>query len=165
MTDHVFSIAGSTARASHFAAGPWDPRLQHGGAPSALVAWAAERVETPGPMRIARLTVELLRPVPVGDLSIDTEVLRQGRKIQLVQVRLLADGTEVTRAVVLKVRTADMAVPDGVGMPPLAAPLPENVAVGTMGIPAAENFAANFEMRRIAGGFADSTGRSSPASQ
>lgn len=155
MTDHVFSIDGSTARATRFAAGPWDPRMQHGGAPSALVAWAAERVETPAPMRIARLTIELLRPVPVAELTIDTEVLRQGRKIQLVQVRLLADGTEVTRAVVLKLRTAQLPVPDGVALPLLTAPLPENVAVGTMGIPAAENFAANFELRRIAGGFAD----------
>ena len=155
MTDYVFSIDGSTARATRFAAGPWDPRMQHGGAPSALVAWAAERGETPAPMRIARLTIELLRPIPVAELTIDTEVLRQGRKIQLVQVRLLADGTEVTRAVVLKLRTAELPVPDGVGLPPLTAPLPENVAVGTMGIPAAENFAANFELRRIAGGFAD----------
>lgn len=155
MTDYVFAIDGSTARATRFAAGPWDPRLQHGGAPSALVAWAAEQVETPAPMRIARLTVELLRPVPVGELAIETDVLRQGRKIQLVQVRLLAEGTEVTRAVVLKVRTSSLPLPDGAGMPALAAPEPEAIPASGMGIPTAENFGANFDMRRLAGGFAE----------
>ena len=45
-------------------------------------------------MRVARLTVDLLRPVPVATLDIETEVVREGRKIQLLQVRLLHEGKD-----------------------------------------------------------------------
>ena len=155
MSEFVYAVDGPIVRPTRYAAGPWDPRLQHGGAPSALAAWAAEKVGTPVPMRLARLTVELLRPVPVAELTIETDVLRQGRKIQLVQVRLFAGGVEVTRATALKVRAVDMPLPGDVGMPMRPAPLPESVPASDMGISAAENFASNFELRRIAGGFAD----------
>ena len=51
--------------------------------------WAAERIPTPVAMRVARVTVDLMRPVPVAPLTIESEVLREGRKIQLCAVRLL----------------------------------------------------------------------------
>jgi acyl-coenzyme A thioesterase PaaI-like protein len=34
-------------------------------------------------MRVARVTVDLMRPVPLKPLTLETEVLREGRKIQL----------------------------------------------------------------------------------
>ncbi len=55
--------------ATELARGPWDPNAQHGGAPAALMARAIERHE-PGPAsHVARLTIELLRPVPIGPLD------------------------------------------------------------------------------------------------
>ena len=156
MNDFAYAIDGETVSVSPLAAGPWDPRLQHGGAPSSLAVWAAEQVPTPVPMRVARVTVDLFRPVPVAELSIETTMLREGRKIQLLQVRLLAAGSEVTRALVLKVRTADQPLPGTIGLPPLEAPMPEDVKGAGMGLPAGSiNFGANFDIRRISGGFAD----------
>ncbi|MEH3048543.1 thioesterase family protein [Sphingomonas adhaesiva] len=152
--DAIFVREGGGVRATRFAAGPWNPDLQHGGAPSALVVWAAEQVPAAAPMRVARVTVELLRPVPVGALDIATDVLREGRKIQLVQVRLLAAGKEVTRAVVLRLRVDAVALPDDVAMPAVDS-APEDVAddgLGTGLIPGV-TFAANFDMKRIRGGF------------
>jgi hypothetical protein len=61
-------------------------------------------------MQVARITVDLLRPVPIAPLSIHADVIRQGRKIQLVAIRLAVGGTEVVRATVLKVRSIDLAV-------------------------------------------------------
>lgn len=154
--DAIFIPERDALRATDYAAGPWHPALQHGGAPSALAVWAAERVATPVSMRVARVTVELLRPVPVAALHIATEVIRQGRKIQLVQVRLLHDGTEVTRALVLRVRTADTPLPDGAALPALDT-APEDVAPDrdTFGAEGARNFGANFEVRRLRGGFGE----------
>lgn len=155
MSNAIFVREGTAFLATPFAAGPWHPGLQHGGAPSALVAWAAEQVETAAPMRVARVTVELLRPVPVGRLEIATEVIRDGRKIQLVQVKLLHEGKEVTRANVLRVRVADEPLPAGSQMP-RAAGSPHNVAEDDQfrdSLPGAVNFGANFDMRRIRGGF------------
>src|ERR1700737_380418 len=90
--DAVYRVDGNRVVTSPDAAGPWDPRMQHGSAPAALVVWAAEALPTPVPMHIARVTIDLMRPVPVAPLTIETEVLREGRKIQLCAIRLLADA-------------------------------------------------------------------------
>ena len=94
----IYRVDGHRVVTSPDAAGPWDPRMQHGAAPAALVVWAAEAIPTPQPMRIARVTIDLMRPVPVAPLTLETEVLREGRKIQLCAVRLLADGVVVVGA-------------------------------------------------------------------
>ncbi len=122
----VFRVEGDRVTTSPHAAGPWDATMQHGGAPAALVTWVAEQMPAPVPMRVARLTLNLMRPVPVAPLTIEREVLRQGRKIQLCAVRLLADGKEVVRASVLKVRHEAQALPDDVVETPLDIPLPEH---------------------------------------
>src|SRR4051812_23576348 len=95
-------------------------------------------------MRVARLTVELLRPVPVAPLELRVAALREGRKIQLVEVRLLHDGKEVVRGTVLKARTEAMELPRGPVLPPLAAPPPAGVAADPD-----FGFAAGFELRRL----------------
>src|SRR5437879_13519710 len=100
--DAIFRVDGHRVVTGPKAAGPWDRRMQHGSAPASLVTWAAERIPTPVPMDIARVTIDLMRPVPVAPLTIATEVLREGSKIQLCEVRLLADGVQVVGATVLK---------------------------------------------------------------
>src|SRR6187431_3191608 len=109
--DAIFRVDGNRVLTSPDAAGPWDPRMQHGSAPSALVVWAAEAIPTPVPMHITRVTIDLMRPVPVAPLSIETEILREGRKIQLCAIRLLADGVVVVAASVLKIKTQTLALP------------------------------------------------------
>ena len=65
----IYRIDGNIAHTSETAGGPWDPKLQHGAAPSSLICWAVERLPTPVPMRVARITVDLMRPVPVAPLA------------------------------------------------------------------------------------------------
>jgi Acyl-CoA thioesterase N-terminal domain/Acyl-CoA thioesterase C-terminal domain len=97
--------------ATELARGPWDPNAQHGGAPSALLARAIERHE-PGPAtHVARLTIELLRPVPLGPLEVRTRTLRPGKKVQLVEAALVVDGAEVARAVGLRMREKPLDLP------------------------------------------------------
>src|ERR1700740_90356 len=100
----IYRVDGKHVVTSPDAAGPWDPRMQHGSAPAAFVGWAAEATPTREPMQIARVTIDLMRPVPVAPLTLETEVLREGRKIQLCAVRLLADGVLTVGATVLKIR-------------------------------------------------------------
>ena len=50
----IYSVDGPTAETSAFAGGPWDPKLQHGAAPSSLICWAVENLPSPVPMRVAR---------------------------------------------------------------------------------------------------------------
>jgi hypothetical protein len=98
--------------------GPWSPDAQHGGPVSALLAGAVESVPAPVPMQVVRLTVELLRPVPLLPLTVTTSVTRPGKKVQLVDASLTADGTEVARARGLRIRVADVDVPEQEASPP-----------------------------------------------
>jgi len=93
--DAIFRVDGNRVLTSPDAAGPWDPGMQHGSAPASLVVWAAEAIPTPVPMRIARVTIDLMRPVPVAPLTLETEVLREGplgQGLAYRRVEPLADG-------------------------------------------------------------------------
>jgi hypothetical protein len=123
--ESIFRVDGDRVSVSPYAAGPWDATMQHGSAPASLVVWAAERIATSAPMRIARVTIDLMRPVPLKPLTLETEVLREGRKIQLCAVRLRADGVLVVAATVLKMRITSEALPGDVSGPKLELPSPD----------------------------------------
>jgi len=148
----IYRVDGATAETSAFAGGPWDPALQHGAAPSSLICWAAERLPSPAPMRVARVTVDLMRPVPVAPLAIETEVLREGRKIQLVAIRLLAGGKEVVRATALRIRTDPREMPAIAGGPSVELPLPEHCTAPEF-FATQTPFLKGIEMRVAKGGF------------
>jgi hypothetical protein len=97
--------------------GPWDPRAMHGGAPSALFAHACE-THDPGPASfVARITVELLRPVPLVPLTLHARTIRPGKKVQWLEAALLdGDEREVARATVLRLRTTDVDTTGSVGI-------------------------------------------------
>src|SRR5258708_33905698 len=88
--DAIYRVDGDRVVTSPNAAGPWDAGMQHGSAPAALVVWAAEAIATPVPMHIARVTIDLMRPVPVAPLTVRSEVLREGRRIQLCAINRFA---------------------------------------------------------------------------
>ena len=121
----IYRVDGHRVEVSPNAAGPWDPRMQHGSAPAGLAVWAAEAVLAPVPMRVARVTIDLMRPVPLEPLALETEVLREGRKIQLCAVRLLADGVVVAAASVLKVKAQAHILPADIADLPVELPGPE----------------------------------------
>lgn len=137
----IYRVDGNNVVTSPDAAGPWDRRMQHGSAPASLVTWAAERIPTPVPMDIARVTIDLMRPVPVAPLTIVTEVLREGRKIQLCEIKLLADGVQVVGATVLKIKRQALTLPDGVEELPVALPSPEDSSSRTVTPPPARSCA------------------------
>jgi len=110
LPDAVFHTDGDVIVPTDLARGPWDPNAQHGGAPAALLARAVERFE-PAATQVARLTIELLRPVPLVPLRVETQMLRPGKRVQLVGASIVADGTEVVRATAWRIRTADIPYP------------------------------------------------------
>ncbi len=121
LPDAVFHPDADRFVPTELARGPWDVNAQHGGAPTALLARAIERFE-PGPAtHIARLTVELLRPVPLVPLEISVRMVRPGRKFQVVEASLSADGDEVVRASAVRLRETPLELPDS-AFPSAAAP-------------------------------------------
>jgi hypothetical protein len=111
MADSLFVRSGDLVRPTHLTVGPWSPDAQHGGPPAALLAGAIERTPSAVDMMLARVSVELLRPVPLEPLAVTTEMIRPGRRIQLVAASLLHDDQEVARATGLKIRLANLDLP------------------------------------------------------
>ncbi|CUR54566.1 conserved hypothetical protein [metagenome] len=99
-------------------ASPWDPTLQHGGPPAALLARAVERSRPDGSMPIARITVDMLRGIPQGRIRTEATVVRPGRRVELVEARLFANDTLAVTATAWRIRshlgaTAAQATPSG----------------------------------------------------
>lgn len=111
MAEAIFLRDGDGFVPTELSAGPWDPGSQHGGAPAALLARALEALPSEQPMRVARLTVELLRPAPMARLTVTAEAARPGRRVQLLTARLSAGETEIARATAVRIRAADVPFP------------------------------------------------------
>jgi len=99
-------------RATPLSGSPWSPEALHGGPPAALLAREIERFEEGERFRVARITVELLRPVPFGRLEVSTHLRRPGRNVQLVEATLRSPDHEVARATGLRIRRGEITLPD-----------------------------------------------------
>ena len=152
--DAVYEVRGDIAVPGDFVAGPWDAGMQHGSAPTALIARTVERLPSQVPMQVVRLTVDLLRPVPIRPLEIKAEVVREGRKIQLCAARLLADGKEVVRASVLKIRSADVDLPAATPLgAPLTLPTAERGRLPHVAVRNSSPFISGFDLSLVKGDF------------
>jgi Thioesterase-like superfamily len=135
----VFEALDGRFVASEASRGPWDPNAQHGGAPAALLVRAFERLPAPEGLSLARVTYEFMRPVPVGPVEVSAEVVRPGRRVQLLEASILADGVEVVRARALQIHAADAGGGAGENVPP--PPGPEHGQPATLRLPHRPMFA------------------------
>ncbi len=107
----IFERDGERFVPTDNARGPWVANSLHGGATAGLLARAVEGVPTYQPMRIVRMTVELFRTAPWVPLVLRVRVLRDGKRIQLVEAAMLAaehpDGPELGRLTALRIREAE----------------------------------------------------------
>jgi hypothetical protein len=110
----LFVPDGGGYVATDVAGGAWDPRDANGGSVLALLGHCLDEVPTLVPMTMARLTADLVRPVPIGRrLSVRSAVVREGKKIQLVDLHLHVDDVLHARASVLRLRDEDLRDRDG----------------------------------------------------
>jgi hypothetical protein len=107
VTDALYTPDGERYVPTGLTRGPWDPQAQHGGPPAALCVREIERCPSVVPMQLARLTIELFRPVPLTPLTLRHEIVRDGKRLQVVDVSVEADGLEVARARGLRIRATD----------------------------------------------------------
>jgi Acyl-CoA thioesterase C-terminal domain/Acyl-CoA thioesterase N-terminal domain len=103
--------------------GGWDRRHMNGAAVLALLGHCLDDVPTLVPMVLARFTADLARALPIGPrLHVVPEVVREGKKLQLVHLRIVVDGVEHAWASALRLRVDDLSARDDV--PPSSARTP-----------------------------------------
>lgn len=109
-------------QASELTRGPWDPAHQHAGPPVALVCRAIEHAaHEHGLTHLARLTANLLRPVPIGRLAVELATDYVGRNAAHYSARLMAEGKEVGRFTALCQREVAIELPARLAGHPLPA--------------------------------------------
>lgn len=84
--------------ATHATQSPWDPAAQHGGPPSALLARCMGDALPDQSLRLGRLTVDFLGPIPLARCEVDVTVTRPGRRISRTEATLRVDGQPVVSA-------------------------------------------------------------------
>lgn len=121
MAESAFVRAGEARwRASELTRGPWSPEHQHAGPPSALAARQVLAAAAPmGLSHLARLTVNLLRPIPIAELSIAVATDYGGRNSAHFSFSIVAQEKEVARGTALVQRESPLALPDGLPGHPL----------------------------------------------
>jgi acyl-Coa thioesterase superfamily protein/acyl-CoA thioesterase superfamily protein len=144
-------ISTGTYRATSATAGPWSAKAQHGGPPSALAARDMELHEPDERMRLARVAIDILRPVPVDTITVRTRTLRPGRRVALLETVMEADGQEVLTARGWRIgRTADLPVIQRRSSIP---ELPESVPMPEFPGGHMDGYLAAIDWRFVSGGF------------
>lgn len=113
--------------------GPWSPHALHGGPVAALAARAIEADAGNDGLQVVRMTVELLRPVPLEPLTVGTSLFRPGKRVQLRDVVVEAGGVPVAAARALGVRVGPR---DDANLPALTEPdaAPAGPAEGALAV-------------------------------
>lgn len=139
-------VAENRFESTEHTRGPWDPDTQHAGPPAALLGRAVEARARPG-MRVARVTVDIARPVPIGVLEVTSSVVREGRSTMVVE----AAAEPYLRCTALLVRHEDGAAPDAGLVPPPDLPAAEHRPFFPVAYPVGYHTAMEF--RFTAGSF------------
>lgn len=120
--------------------GPWDPEAQHAGPPAALIGREVERIgggriggEDGFPAHVGRITYELLRPVPIGPLRVEAEIVRPGRRVEMFEATLSDDvGEPLMRAQGWRLRTDEVFFEMPPGFPHVHVPgMPQEAEPGS----------------------------------
>jgi Acyl-CoA thioesterase C-terminal domain/Acyl-CoA thioesterase N-terminal domain len=137
-------LANGRFRATEHTAGPWDPAYQHAGPPSALLAGALDDRDD---MVLARITLEILKPIPIAEVEVVTAIERPGRSVELLSGELRVDGTPFVKARAWRMLRSPVRVAPEYVPPPLPDPQPDDFGVF--------GYARAIEFRYATGGWRD----------
>ena len=152
MADAFYTRDGDGYLSTEFTRGPWDPDSQHAGPPSALLAREIEACEPRDGAQVARITLEILRPVPLGRLVPSAKVVRPGRSVELIEASLTDGDSELMRARAWRIRIEPLDLPEGLPKeaPP---PGPEQGEPGVFPVTGSEGYWTAMDYRFVRGGF------------
>ncbi|NQV06914.1 thioesterase family protein [bacterium] len=154
MSESIFELSRGVYHPALESRALWYADALHGGPVAALFAREAEAFAAPVPMRLARLTVDLMRPVPRQPLEVSAHVVREGKRVQVIDAVMTVDGSEVARASALRIRHDEVEIIEHsrriAPPPPYDLPAARPEPIGELWF-----HTAGVEMRFVQGGFRD----------
>ena len=106
------ALANGNYASTDLTRGPWHPDHQHGGPPIALAARCIARAAAALELtHVARLTANLLRPIPIAELAIEVQTDYAGRNVAHFSARMIALGKDVARFTAVAQREAGLDIP------------------------------------------------------
>lgn len=94
-------------KATELTRGPWSPDHQHAGPPSALLAHAIEKTSRLTDGETGRITMDILRPIPIATLDVEARILRPGRRVEQLEAELSHEGEVLVRATAWRLRRGE----------------------------------------------------------
>jgi Thioesterase-like superfamily len=145
---------GDRFLATELTRGPWDPGAQHAGPPAALLGRALEQLPEAEQFQVGRVTFEILRSVPIMPVEVSAEVVRPGRRVQLLEAELSADGEVLMRATAWRIRTNSLELPaEALTTSPPPPPPERGSQVSFFPTGQEHGYHSAMEVRFISGGF------------
>ena len=107
----LFEVDGDRYLPTDATPGPWGPQLMHGGALGALCVHVLESTGADEVVPV-RFSADFVRPLLREPLRVEARVARSGKRLELVEGRVLAGETEIARCSLLSVRPLAIELPD-----------------------------------------------------
>lgn len=156
MPESFYERVGDRFVATELTRGPWDPAAQHAGPPSALLGREIESLDGGEGFQVARVSLEILRPVPIGPVSVEARVVRPGRSVQMIEASLRGNGDELMVARAWRIRTSPLELPAGIGSGSAPPAGPEEGSLpGFFETGQDVGYHTGMEWRSLGGGFLD----------
>lgn len=103
---YLFSKDGDLFTPHAAAGSPWSETMQHGGPVNAIITMSVEEIAQQIGMHVGRLTLDILKPVPMEPVKVTSCFIRRGGKMAVVDTLLTVEGSDdpvaCGRAVLLK---------------------------------------------------------------
>ena len=165
MVASLFVQDGNVFTPTDKALGPWGAGLLHGGATAGLIGHALEEASSRNELQFSRVSLDMFRPVPNSPLTVESSIVRDGKRVQLIDISIIGNGKEVARGTGLKMLPVNIELPDGMTVSSETLPDPESIATTSlMGKIDTENFPPGLhfqlESKKVSGFVARGEGES-----
>lgn len=122
-----FTRAGETFVPNPISRGPWNQTSLHGRVVIGLLAREIERLHGDPDFMPARLTVDMYRLPDLSAATVITRVVRDGRRIKVVDAEFISAGTPMARATCQLLRRTSNPAGSIWSPPPWGSPLPADI--------------------------------------
>lgn len=110
----IFNKEADQLFPTKMATGPWYEGTQHGSSMMLLAAYAAETYCSATNRQVTRLTVDMMKAVPMKPVKLVTDVRRSGKYMDVLDISIQSEGEECVRASALCFRVDDVPVAERV---------------------------------------------------